>query len=48
MNPNAQDPEAQNGLDTWIMDIQAYFKDNILSVAKRYTLVEGDLGGILT
>jgi hypothetical protein len=49
-----QDPEAEDGPDTWIMEIQAYLKDNILldehvstdwiiSVAKRYMLVEGDL-----
>jgi hypothetical protein len=52
--PGAQDPEAQTGLDTWIMEIQTYLKDNILPddmtsadqiprLAKRYTLVEGDL-----
>jgi ribonuclease HI len=50
----AQDPEAQVGPDTWIMEIRTYLKDNILSddsasanriarLAKRYTLVEGDL-----
>jgi hypothetical protein len=47
--PGAQDPEAQVGPDTWI-----YLKDNILPddcafadrithLAKRYTLVEGNL-----
>jgi hypothetical protein len=51
---NAQDSEAQVGPDTWITEIQTYLKDNILPddhastewivhVAKRYTLVEGDL-----
>jgi hypothetical protein len=51
---SAQDPEAQAGPDTWIMEIQTYLKDNILPddmtfadriarLAKRYTLVEGDL-----
>jgi hypothetical protein len=54
VHPNVQDPEAEDGPDTWIMEIQAYLKDNILldehvstdwiiSVAKRYMLVEGDL-----
>jgi hypothetical protein len=54
MNPSAQDPDAQASSNAWIMDIQDYLKDNILpnehvsieqidSVAKRYTLVEGDL-----
>jgi hypothetical protein len=49
-----QDPEAQIGPDTWITEIQTYFKDNILPddmtsvdrivrLAKRYMLVEGDL-----
>jgi hypothetical protein len=52
--PSAQDPEAQAGPDTWITEIQTYLKDNILPddmasadriarLAKRYTLVEGDL-----
>jgi hypothetical protein len=52
--PGAQDPEAQAGPDTWITEIQTYLKDNILPddmastdriarLAKRYTLVEGDL-----
>jgi hypothetical protein len=50
----AQDPEAQAGPDTWIMEIRTYLKNNILPdgmafadrityLAKRYTLVEGDL-----
>jgi hypothetical protein len=54
MHPNAQDSEAQVGPNTWIMKIRTYLKDNILlddhasteqivHVAKRYTLVEGDL-----
>jgi hypothetical protein len=54
VHPSAQDPEAQDGLDTWIMEIRTYLKDNILPddmtstnriarLAKRYTLVEGDL-----
>jgi hypothetical protein len=47
----AQNPEAQVGPDTWIMEIWTYLKDNILSddsastdriacLAKRYVLVE--------
>jgi hypothetical protein len=54
MNPGAQDPDAQASLGAWITEIRDYLKDNILSdehvsaewivhVAKRYTLVEGDL-----
>jgi hypothetical protein len=54
VHPDAQDPEAQAGPDTWITEIQTYLKDNILPddmtsadriarLAKRYTLVEGDL-----
>jgi hypothetical protein len=54
VHPGTQDPVAQVGLDTWIMGIQTYLKDNILPddntsadriacLAKRYTLVEGDL-----
>jgi hypothetical protein len=54
VNPDAQDPDAQAGLDTWITKIQNYLKDNILldehasaewiiHVAKTYTLIEGDL-----
>jgi hypothetical protein len=54
MNPSVQDTDVQTGPDAWIMKIQDYMKDNILPdehvsaewivlVAKRYTLVEGDL-----
>jgi hypothetical protein len=53
MQPDAQDPEAQDAPDTWITKIQTYLKDNILHdqhvfmwivhVAMQYTLVEGDL-----
>ncbi len=54
VHPDAQDPEAQVNRDTWIMEIRTYLKDNILAddmvsadwitrLAKRYTLVEGDL-----
>jgi ribonuclease HI len=54
VHSGAQDPEAQAGPDTWITRIQTYLKDNILPddmtstdriarLAKRYTLVEGDL-----
>jgi hypothetical protein len=54
VHPSAQDPEAQAGPDTWITEIRTYLKDNILPddmasadriarLAKRYTLVEGDL-----
>jgi hypothetical protein len=54
VHPDAQDPEAQAGPDTWITEIRTYLKDNILPgdmasidritrLAKRYTLVEGDL-----
>jgi hypothetical protein len=54
VHPGAQDPEAQVGPDTWITEIRIYLKDNILPddnasvdriarLAKRYTLVEGDL-----
>jgi ribonuclease HI len=54
VHPGVQDPEAQPGPDTWIMEIRTYLKDNILPgdmafadriarLAKRYTLVEGDL-----
>jgi hypothetical protein len=52
--PGAQDLEAQVDPDTWITEIWTYLKDNILPddmasadwiarLAKRYTLVEGDL-----
>jgi hypothetical protein len=54
VHPSVQDLEAQVGLDIWITEIQTYLKDNILPddsasadriahLAKRYTLVEGDL-----
>jgi hypothetical protein len=54
VHPGAQDPEAHVGPDTWITEIRAYLKDNILPddstsanriahLDKRYTLVEGDL-----
>jgi hypothetical protein len=54
VHPSAQDPEAQLGPDTWITKIQTDMKESILPndhasanrivhVAKRYTLVEGDL-----
>jgi hypothetical protein len=50
----AQDLDAQASLDAWITEIRDYLKDNILPdehvsaeqiihVAKRYTLVDGDL-----
>jgi hypothetical protein len=52
--PSVQNPEAQVGPDTWITEIQTYLKDNnlpndmafanrIARLAKRYTLVAGDL-----
>jgi hypothetical protein len=52
--PSIQDLEAQVGPDTWITEIHTYLKDNmlpddsasadqIIHLAKRYTLVEGDL-----
>jgi hypothetical protein len=54
MHPDTQDLDAQAGPDAWITEIQLYHKDNILldehifaeqiiRVAKRYTLVEGDI-----
>jgi hypothetical protein len=54
MHPGAQDPEAQVGPNAWIMEIRTNLKDNILlddnssvdriaHLAKRYTLIEGDL-----
>jgi hypothetical protein len=54
VHPSVQDPETQVGPDTWITEIRTYMKDNILPddmasagriarLAKRYTLVEGDL-----
>jgi hypothetical protein len=30
MHPGAQDPESQDGLDTWITEIRTYLKYNIL------------------
>jgi hypothetical protein len=54
VNPNAQDLDAQADPNAWITEIWDYLKDSILPdehvsaerivhVAKRYTLVEGDL-----
>jgi hypothetical protein len=54
MHPEVQDLEAHIGPDTWITEIRTYLKDNIIlddsayadritRLAKRYTLVEGDL-----
>jgi hypothetical protein len=54
INLLAPQPVAQSGPDTWISEIQDYLKENILPedhvsaesivrLAKRYTLVEGDL-----
>jgi hypothetical protein len=54
VKPSTQDPDAQASPDAWITEIRDYLKDNILPdehvsaeqivhVAKRYTLVEGDL-----
>jgi hypothetical protein len=54
MHPGVQHPNAQVGLDAWITEIRDDLKDNIfpdehvsakwiILVAKRYTLVEGDL-----
>jgi hypothetical protein len=54
VHPGAQDLGAQAGPDAWITEIRTYLKDNILPddmtsadriahLAKRYTLVEGDL-----
>jgi hypothetical protein len=54
VHPGAQDSEAQAGPDTWITEIRTYLKGNILPdsmafadqiahLAKRYTLVEGNL-----
>jgi hypothetical protein len=54
VHPGAQDPKAQAGPNTWITEIWTYLKDNILPddmtsanriarLAKRYTLIEGDL-----
>jgi hypothetical protein len=54
MHPCMQDPNAQAEPDAWTIEIRDYLKDYILPnehvsaewivhVAKRYTLVEGDL-----
>jgi hypothetical protein len=54
VNPDKQDQYAQAGSDAWIMEMRDYLKDNIIPdehvsaeriihVAKRNTLVEGDL-----
>jgi hypothetical protein len=54
VNPGAQGPDAQGSSEAWITEIQDYLKGNILPddhvftkriirVAKRYTLVEGNL-----
>jgi hypothetical protein len=54
VHPDAQDPVAQAGPDICITKIRTYLKDNILPddmasvdqiarLAKRYTLVKGDL-----
>jgi hypothetical protein len=54
VHPSAQDPEAEVSPETWITEIQTYLKDDILPddsastdriahLAKRYTLVGGDL-----
>jgi hypothetical protein len=54
VHPGVQDPEAQASPDTWIVEIRTYLKKNIFPndmastdqiarLAKRYTLVEGDL-----
>jgi hypothetical protein len=54
VHPGVPDHEAQVSPDTWITEIRTYLKDNILPddsastdritrLAKRYTLVEGDL-----
>jgi hypothetical protein len=54
VNPGVQDPEAQASPDAWITEIRDYLKDNILPddhvsteqivrVAKRYTLIDVDL-----
>jgi hypothetical protein len=58
MHPSAQDPVAQGGPNTWIMEIRTYLKDNILPndmtfadriarLAKRYMLVEGISTGVV-
>jgi hypothetical protein len=54
VHPSVQDPEAQVSPNIWITEIQTYLKNNILPddsafadqivrLAKRYTLVKGDL-----
>jgi hypothetical protein len=54
VHPGTQDPKTQAGPDSWITEIRKYLKDNILPddmastdriahLAKRYTLVEGDI-----
>jgi hypothetical protein len=54
MHPDTPDPDAHVCLDAWITEIRDCVKDNILPhehvftewiicMAKRYTLVEGDL-----
>jgi hypothetical protein len=54
MHPGTPDPDAHVCLDVWITEIRGCVKDNILPhehvftewiicMAKRYTLVEGDL-----
>jgi hypothetical protein len=53
VHPSTQDPEVEVGPDIWITEIRTYLKDifpndhasadRIVRVAKRYTLVEGDL-----
>jgi hypothetical protein len=54
MHRDVQDPDTQISRNAWIMEIRDYMKDNILPdehvstermirVAKRYTMVEGDL-----
>ena len=53
-SPLAPQPVSQSGPDAWISEIQDYLKENILPedhvsaerivrLAKRYTVVEGDL-----
>jgi hypothetical protein len=53
VHPDTEDPDAQSGPNAWITEIQDYLKDilpdehvsakQIIHMAKRYTLVEGDL-----
>jgi hypothetical protein len=53
-SPSASQPVSQSGPDAWISEIRDYLKENILPedhvsterivrLAKRYTVVEGDL-----